>query len=312
MRILVTGGTGYLGRAIVSALLRRGHEPIVFARRPGAVEGARAVAGDVTDAAGLARAARDADAICHSAALVSVWQRDASRFDAVNVGGLRHAIAAAMAAGHDRFACTSSFLALPPQGSQTPIRANDYQRTKAAADAVAAEAAGRGFPIVRLYPGVVYGPGEYRDGNLVGRLVRDQITGRLPAIVGGSRIWSFSWIDDVAAAHVAALERAPGAARFMLGGENRPQRDLFALVRASTGARLPRDVPPSLVRVLGATDLLRARLTGRDPQVTPATVAIFEHDWPLDSTPATRELDYRITPLAEGVARLLASLDYGA
>ena len=153
MRVLVTGGSGYLGRAIVAALARRGHAPVIFARRPGAdPHAAGAVAGDVTDAAALARAARDVDAICHSAALVSVWQRDRSRFDAVNVGGLRNAIAAAKAAGHDRFVYTSSFLALPPRGASTPVRGNDYQRTKAEAGAVAEQAAREGFPIAQLYP----------------------------------------------------------------------------------------------------------------------------------------------------------------
>src|SRR5688500_5379687 len=227
MRVLVTGGSGYLGQAIVRALARRGHVPVVFARRP--ASGAAAIAGDVTDAAGLARAAREVDAICHSAALVSIWERDSSRFDAVNVGGVRNAIAAASAAGHDRFVYTSSFLALPPAGRTAPLASNDYQRTKAEADRVAGEAARGGFPITRLYPGVIYGPGDARESNLVGRLIRDQLTARLPVAVGGNRIWSFSWIDDVAAAHVAALERGGGPARFMAGGENLPQRRVFEI-----------------------------------------------------------------------------------
>src|SRR5687768_16587266 len=91
MRVLVTGGTGYLGRAIVAALRSRGHTAVVFARQPRAGDG-DAIAGDVTDGDALARAARGVDAICHSAALVSIWERDPSRFDAVNVGGLRNAI----------------------------------------------------------------------------------------------------------------------------------------------------------------------------------------------------------------------------
>src|SRR5687767_12013744 len=175
MRILVTGGTGYLGTAIVAALQRRGHDPIIFARRPPAAGSVRVIAGDVTDRAALTRAAREVDAICHSAALVTLWERDRARFTAVNVGGLQNAIAAARAAGHDRFAYTSSFLALPPRGAAAPLRGNDYQRTKAEAHGVAEDAARAGFPITRLYPGVIYGHGQARDSNLVGRLVRDQI-----------------------------------------------------------------------------------------------------------------------------------------
>lgn len=308
MKVLVTGGTGYLGRAVVAALRARGHQAVVFARAPAPGDG-DAVAGDVTDAAALARAARDVDAICHSAALVSIWERDRSRFDAVNVGGLRHALDAARAAGHDRFVYTSSFLALPPAGRAAPLTANDYQRTKAAAAAVAEEAARGGFPITRLHPGVIFGPGapgETRESNLVGRLIRDQTTQRLPVAVGPHRIWSFSWLDDVADAHVAALERG-GAGRYMLGGENLPQRRLFELVAARTGARMPLSLPPWAARAIGAAELARALLTGRAPLVTPATVAIFEHDWPLDSSAAQAELNYRLTPLVEGVDRLLSN-----
>lgn len=304
MRVLVTGGTGYLGRAIVAALRARGHRAIVFARTA-APGDADAVAGDVTDAAALARAAREVDAICHSAALVSIWERDRSRFDAVNVGGLRHAIAAARAAGHDRFVYTSSFLALPPAGRAAPLAANDYQRTKAAAETAAEEAARDGVPITRLYPGVIYGPGEARESNLVGRLIRDQMTQRLPVAVGPDRIWSFSWIDDVAGAHVAALERG-GAGRYMLGGENLPQRRLFEIVAARTGARMPLALPAWTARLVGAAEVARARATGRPPLVTPDTVAIFEHDWPLDSAEAVRALNYRITPLVDGLEKLLS------
>lgn len=320
MRVLVTGGSGYLGRAIVAALARRGHAPVIFARQPGAdPHAAGTVAGDVTEAAALARAAREVDAICHSAALVSVWQRDRSRFDAVNVGGLRHAIAAAKAAGHDRFVYTSSFLALPPRGAAGPVRGNDYQRTKAEAAAVAEQAARDGFPITRLYPGVIYGPstraeeGDARSGraalresDLVGRLVHQQLTRTSPGIVGGDRVWSFAWLEDVAEAHVAALERGSAGA-YMLGGENLPQRRLYEVVQVETGAPVPRDLPAWVARAAGVVELARARVTGRPPAVTPATVSIFEHDWPLDNTAAVAALNYRVTPLVEGVRRLLAT-----
>lgn len=316
MRVLVTGGSGYLGQAIVGALTARGHAPVVFARAAAEAPGVQAIAGDVTDAAALMRAAREVDAICHSAALVSIWERDRSRFDAVNVRGLANAIAAARAAGHDRFVYTSSFLALPPAGASAPIRGNDYQRTKADAARVADAAARDGFPITRLYPGVIYGPSvraqtdarsaqaPLRESDLVGRLVRDQMSGRFPVMVGGDRVWSFAWMDDVAEAHVTALERG-GAGAFSLGGENLPQRRLYEIVREITGARMPRALPPRVARAAGLLEVTRARLTGRLPALTPATVAIFEHDWPLDSTEAMAALNYRVTPLVQGVRHLL-------
>ena len=96
MRVLVTGGTGYLGRAIVRALMTRGHEPVVFARGASTAGlPARAIDGDVRDRAALAAAVRGCDALCHAAALVRLWRPDAREFHDVNVTGLRNALEAA-------------------------------------------------------------------------------------------------------------------------------------------------------------------------------------------------------------------------
>lgn len=309
MRILVTGGTGYLGRGSVRALHARGHELVVFARTatrsglPGTL-----VDGDVRDGAALERAAAGCDAIVHSAALVSIWRRRAADFDDVNVGGLRNAIAAAAALKIPRVLYTSSFVALPPRGHTTALEANDYQRTKVAADRLADAAVGEGCPLVRVYPGVVYGPGSFTEGNLVGRLMADQLRGRLPGLIGPEHSWSFAYVDDVAAGHCAALEQGRIGGRYALGGENAPQRRVFEIVQEITGRRAPRRIPFPIATVLGAAEELRVSLFGGTPLVTRGAVDIFRHDWSLDSGDAIRELGYAITPLADGIRRTLASM----
>jgi farnesol dehydrogenase len=308
VRVLVTGGTGFLGRAIVRALVARGHEPVVFARRAtSAGLGVRGIDGDVRDRAALAAAARGCDALCHSAALVSVWQRDARIFHDVNVTGLEHALAAARDASVSRLVYTSSFLAQPPAGGQAPLNANPYQRSKAAASAVAGAARDSGSPLVTLYPGVIYGPGELSESNLLGRLIADHLAGRLPGLVGPDRIWSFAWVDDVAAAHVTAIERAAPGSTYELGGDNQPQQRPFEILRDLRGTRLPRRLPYWLAAAAGAVEEARARLTGRLPLLTRGTVEILRHDWPLDHAAAARDLGLRVTPLAEGVAALLTA-----
>ncbi|HYN09293.1 MAG TPA: NAD-dependent epimerase/dehydratase family protein [Vicinamibacterales bacterium] len=308
MRVLVTGGTGYLGRAIVRALIARGHEPIVFARRAtSAGLSTRAIDGDVRDRAALVAAARACDALCHSAALVSIWRRDPREFHDVNVMGLENALVAAREAGLSRVVYTSSFLARPPAGRSSPLDANPYQRTKAAALAVALAARNAGRPIVILYPGVVYGPGVMSEGNLLGRLIADHLSGRLPGLIGPEHVWSFAWVDDVAAAHVAALERAPPGSVYELGGENLPQRYPFEILRDLRGVKVPRRIPYWLAECVGVVEEGRARLTGRLPLLTRGTVEIFRHDWPLDSAAAARDLGLRVTPVADGVPNLLAA-----
>jgi NAD+-dependent farnesol dehydrogenase len=309
MRVLVTGGTGYLGRAVVQALAARRHLPVVFSRSASSSHlPGLAIDGDVRDVEALARAAAGCDAICHMAALVSIWQPRMADFDDINVGGLRNALSAAERAGVPRFVYTSSFLARAPRGRSLPMQANAYQRTKVAADRVASEAAASGRPIVRLYPGVVYGPGELREGNLVGRLVHDHLRGRLAGLVGANRPWSYAWIDDVAEGHVAAVERgAPGSA-YALGGVNVPQMRVFELVRGMRGTRLPRRIPFPVARAIGVAEEARAAIFRSPPLITAGTVAIFREDWSLDSRDAIRDLGFRVRPLEEGVAALLSTL----
>jgi NAD+-dependent farnesol dehydrogenase len=311
MRVLVTGGTGYLGRAVVRALASGGHEVVVFARsasRSGL--SGRLVDGDVRDRDAFGRAAAGCDALCHSAALVSIWRRRRADFDDVNVGGLHNAIAIAKAHRIPRVLYTSSFVALPPAGRSEPMAANDYQRTKLAADRVADAAVADGVPLTRLYPGVVYGPGSLTEGNLVGRLIDDHLHGRLPGVIGPENRWSFAFVDDVAAGHRAALERGTSGGRYALGGENAPQGRLFQIVQELTGRKPPMRIPFPIAVALGAAEELRAALFGGMPLVTRGAVDIFRHDWSLDSSSAVRELGYTITPLAEGVRRTLDSLGH--
>jgi farnesol dehydrogenase len=309
MRVLVTGATGYLGQAVVRAFANAGHTVRAYARTASQCSlPAERIDGDVRDERALARAAENCDVICHLAALVSLWRARRQDFDDINVGGIRNVLAAASRLGTPRVVYTSSFLALPPRGRDTPIASNDYQRTKVLAERVAADAAAEGAPIVRLYPGVIYGPGVYSEGNLIGRMVRDHLHGRLPGLVGADRPWSYSWIDDVAATHVSAAERAAAGSAYVIGGENAPQMRVFEIVRDLRGKRLPLGIPFPVATVIGALEDARAAIFRRPPLLTRGTVEIFRHDWSLESGMAIRDLGLHIKPLREGVERLLTEL----
>jgi farnesol dehydrogenase len=277
VRVLVTGGTGYLGAAITRALSRRGHQPVVFARSTG---------GDVRDRAAVAAAASETDAIIHSAALVSLWRRRAADFDDVNVGGLENVLAAARDLKLARVVYTSSFLACAPAGSMAPMQSNDYQRTKALALPIAQRAAADGLPINIVVPGVIFGPGVMSEGNLVGRMVADHLKGKLPGLIGPHHVWSFAWVDDVANAHVDALEDRVVGKTIEAGGHNLPQMAPFEWLRGARGVRLPRTIPYWLATAIGAAEELRANLTGRMPLLTRPTVEIFRHSWPLAGSPS--------------------------
>ena len=309
MRVLVTGGTGYLGSAIVRALARAGHDPVVFARgAPAAPLPGRMIHGDIRDTRAVTAAAADVDAICHTAALVAQWRRDPSEFDAVNVGGLQSVLSAARERGISRVVYTSSFLALPPADSPHALTANHYQRKKVAARDVARRAAAEGVPVVTLYPGVIYGPGPATEGDLVGRLMRDHLNGRLPAVIGPERLWSFTFVEDVADAHVAALTHPGPSREYVVGGVNAPQRAIYEFLRVARGRALPWRMPGPVAVAAAIASEVYSSVLQRAPLLDRGVVAIFQHDWSLDSSTAEAELGLRMTSLDAGFARTLAGL----
>lgn len=323
MRVLLSGGTGFLGKNVAAALARAGHALRLLVREGsltgGLPDGVELVRGDVTDAGSFARAAEGCAAVMHLAALVKMWVPERERFDEVNVGGLRNALAAARHAGA-RLVYTSSFIAVGPAGpepaDETRVHPgeryrNDYERTKAAADAFARQAAAAGEDVVLLYPGVVYGPGDLTDGNLVVKMVADHLGGRLPGIVGpGDRLWSYAFVEDVAQGHLAALERGRRGERYFLAGENVSMDGFFAALQEVTGTPPPRrHIPYPAAAALGRALWLWAELTGRPPDLTHEVVDVFREHWAYTSAKAERELSYRKTPLREGLRRTVRWLE---
>ncbi len=110
----------------------------------------------------------------------------------------------------------------------------------------------------------------------------------------------------MARAHVAALERGRPGGRYRLGGENQPQMRVFELVRTLTGRALPRRIPAWMAVGIGAVEEFRASLTGRPPLLTAGTVRVLTQDWTMDSSVAEDELGYSVTPLEDGIARVVA------
>ncbi|PYQ43830.1 MAG: hypothetical protein DMF77_08620 [Acidobacteria bacterium] len=318
MKVLLTGGTGFLGKNVARALVARGYEVRLLARAGSNLAGLPAgdiVRGDVCDAASLRRAAEGCQAILHMAALVKMWVPEREVFDRVNVEGLRAALAASEAVGA-RLVYTSSFMAIGPTGAPPADESqihpghsfrNDYERTKAHADVIAREAAAAGRDVVLLYPGVVYGPGDRTAGNIVVNMIADHLRGRFPGIIGpGDRLWSYAFVDDVAAGHVDALEKGRAGERYLLAGENVSMNDFFRLLGEASGVPAPRlHIPYAAAGALGWMLYAWAELTGMEPLLTHEVVGVFREHWSYTSAKAQRDLGYRTTPLRDGLRRTL-------
>lgn len=318
MKVLLTGGTGFLGKNLARGLAGSGHELRLLARPTSNLDGLprelEIARGDVTDLDSLRRAASGCAVVMHTAALVKTWVSDAGAYERINVGGLRNVLEAAQEAGA-RIVYTSSFFAVGPAsdrpadesqvhpgGERTP-----YERTKAEADRLAMAAAAAGREIVLLYPGTIYGPGEMTEGNYIARLLADHLNGRFPGFVGpGDRLVSYTYVDDVVAGHLAALEKGRRGERYFLCGENRTMVEMMGIGSRLAGLPPPRlHVPFAAATVMGALMLAWAELTGHLPLLTPAVVRTLKENWAYSSAKAERELGYRITPLEEGLRRTI-------
>ena len=233
MTSLVTGATGFVGSAVVRALLDAGEVPRVLVRpesdrRNLAGLGVDLAEGDLRDAASLARACRGCQALFHVAADYRLWVPRPEEIYAANVDGTRALMQAAGAAGVARIVYTSSVATLgltrdgSPADEATPAALADmighYKRSKfLAEEVVRGMVTEAGLPAVIVNPSTPIGPRDIKP-TPTGRMIVEAARGRIPAFVDTGL--NVVHVADVAAGHLLAFERGRIGERYILGGEN--------------------------------------------------------------------------------------------
>jgi nucleoside-diphosphate-sugar epimerase len=255
MTAFVTGASGFLGHAVCAELRARDHEVVALVRRPGSEPpGTTAVAGDLSDGAALERALSDAapEFVIHLAAEIAT-QRDASKIDEVNVNGTRRLLDACGAAGAGdggaiRFVFVSTVVtgdaggAVLDEDSALPVQ-TAYGRSKQDGEQLVRES---GLTSAIIRPSHVYGPGGWYAEEIVKRL---RSPGRFVVIGSGSNWWDVVRVEDVAAACVAAAERAPaGAVYHVVDDEPITYYDFVAATATALGLGPPRRIPAWIAR----------------------------------------------------------------
>lgn len=277
MRVFVTGGTGFVGRAVCAALVRAGHEATVLALPDDEVAGlsaARVLRGDLTVSDSIRGALQGMDAVVHLAGVVGYgvpW----SVCRAVNVEGTRNVAAEAVAAGVRRFVHMSSvsvYGRVPGVrlDERAPMReiGDPYGDTKIAAERLLSELSSRGeLDLTVLRPTVIYGSG---DRLLLPKLVQNLQNGA--RIIGrGDHPVDLVHVDDVAAFIVAILSDANtfGQTVNLNDPANPTWKELLARVAEAIGVPPPTSHVPYVVAlgVAGAMELA-SRFTGRQPRLT--------------------------------------------
>ena len=311
----VTGGTGFLGRAIVERLLANGDPVKALARSDASARslgelGAEPVRGDVLDLEALASAMRSCEIVYHTAGANAFCVRDPSPMFEVNVEGSRTVVQAAARAGVRRVVYTSSAATLgEARGSvgaeKSPHRGwflSDYERSKFEAErAVFAAAAETGVDVVCLNPASVQGPGRATGS---ARLLLDYLNGRLKAVVDSKL--SLVDIADCTAGHLLAGSRGKSGERYVLSGATLTVREGLALVGRLAGVDRPlRTLPPSLAMAVGTAAEALGWIRRDSPRICRELVRTLVHGHAYDGSKATQALGLQYTPIEETLRRTI-------
>jgi dihydroflavonol-4-reductase len=317
--VLVTGGSGFVGSAVLRALSGRGLKLRALARATSSRVNFESldcaiVIGDMTDPISVRAALDGARYLFHVAADYRLWARDPAEIMRANLDGTRAVMEAARAAGVERIVYTSSVATLRAGDATRSIDETSalaegeavgvYKNSKVAAERLVERMIAEGLPAVLVLPSTPIGPRDVKP-TPTGRIVVEAALGRIPAFVDTGL--NLVHVDDVAEGHIRALERGAVGERYILGGQNASLRRLLADIAALTGRRAPTvNLPRAPLYPLAFAAETVARITGKEPFVTRDALDMAAHHMFFTSAKAERELSYHARPYGEALADALA------
>jgi dihydroflavonol-4-reductase len=319
-RVLVTGGTGFIGQHLVSALAAGGRQVRVLDLRPPicAVPDVEYLAGSVLDPNLVDEAVRDVAEVYHLAGLPGMWIPQKSDFCAVNYRGTEVVIAAARKRGIARFlhCSTESILFRPsplPDAASEPCLLPPqempglYTRSKMLAEQFAAQTAASGFPLVIGTPTMPIGP---HDHNLTPptAMLRHFLSGRVQMYL--DFIVNLVDVRDVAAGLILTMEQGRIGHRYILGGESISLKKILQLMATISGRRYVSIPVPGRVAEVAATmlEFVADHVTHRPPSGTAEGVRIALRATELSIEKAQHELGYAPRPVEPALRDTIAYL----
>jgi nucleoside-diphosphate-sugar epimerase len=310
----VTGGSGFIGGALIERLRREGWEVRALARSERAAErvrelGAEPVMGDLDDLH-----VEGCEIAFHAAAKVEDFG-DPADFERVNVQGTRNVVAACRAGGVRRLVHVGTEAALMAGqplvnvDESAPLRPDSpalYPSTKAKAERLVRDANGDGLETVVVRPRFVWGRG---DATLLPRIVEMVRSGRFRWVGGGRQLTATTHIDNTVEGLWLAATRGPaGGVYFVTDGEPVVFRDFMTAWVGTQGVEIPdKSVPPAVANAAArvAETLWRRLKRPGNPPLTRFQVWVSSQECTIDISRAGRELDYRpVKSREDGLAEL--------
>ncbi len=317
--ILVTGASGFIGSAVARRLAADGRDVRVLVRSTSprtnlADLKLEIVEGDLLDEASIDRAMKGARFLFHVAADYRLWARNPAEIIQTNVEGTRLVMAAAKRARVERIVYTSSVatLASLPNGEpsdETNVLTGDaavgaYKSSKLKAERLVEQMVReQNLPAVIVNPSTPIGPGDVRP-TPTGRIIVEAAAGRMPGYVDTGL--NLVHVDDVAAGHLAALEKGRIGERYILGGQDVLLGDMLAEIARFVGRSPPKlRFPRRLIFPIAYGAEAVAYITGREPFVTTVGLRLAKDRMYFSSAKAERELRYSARPYREAIAEAI-------
>jgi nucleoside-diphosphate-sugar epimerase len=320
MRIMITGGTGFIGYHTARKLMAAGHEVRLLVRSENKLRRLYGedvqdfVTGDVTDADTVGRALRGCDGVVHTAAMVSVNKKDAELVHNTNVGGTRLVIGGAVEQGLAKIIHVSSVTALyDPKAaflnefSAPGAASNAYGKSKVECEVYVRGLQDAGAPIHITYPASVIGPDDPALTEPHQGLIT-YLANTVPVLPSGNQ-----WVDarDIAEAHLQLLERTLVPGRYTLGGHFVPWTELVDILGRLRGRKVRKiPIPGNLMRGVGKlVDWYNAvRDKPLDAPITYEAMTYATHWVKMDSSKARAELGLEFMPLEQSLVDAIRSL----
>jgi dihydroflavonol-4-reductase len=316
MTTAVTGATGHIGGNLVRALLAAGRDVRCLVHiNTKAIDGLEVahVSADLLDVHSLCRAFEGAETVYHLAARISLSMKDFPAVEAVNVTGTRNVVEACLRTGVKRLVHFGSIHALQQEPLDEPLdedrplvaspAAAAYDRSKALGIKAVREGIEKGLDAVMVLPTGVLGPHDYEPSHF-GQVLLNLARGKLPALVTGG----FDWVDarDVAAGAMAAADKAPTGAMYLLSGHWVAVPEVARMVCESSAASVPRCVPLWLARAGAPVVETWCSLTKTRPLYTRMSLGTLNSNRQISHARATRELGYEPRSFRESLEDTLA------
>ena len=313
MKILLTGGSGFIGSYVLRYLVEAAYDINVLARDPSKlniIECSRLniFKGDIGNPEDVKAAIEGCETVIHLAALVQSTAKSPDVFNKINYKATENLLKVSKHSGVKKFIFTSSlsactYVPLPVINEESLVRSencfSEYAESKANAEQLVKDYSSEEFNYIIIYPARVFGIGPLTDANGATKALFLYLNNKLPFLIDkGAQYSSWAFVEDVAKGIVSAVSSNHINKRYILGGENKTHAEVYRMADRISGKKhikinLKIKTAIKLVTVIE----ILAQTTGRPPLITREWLKFLLQSQKLSSAKAIIELNYKITPI---------------